>query len=223
VHGAFASPAGWDGVADALHKDGYQTATPALGLASVSDDVAIVRSTLDSIPGDKILVGHSYGGFVITNAASERSDVRGLVYTAAYVPESGETINSLSVGYTPGAFLAHLVFAPSFPFVIVDPQFFPEDFAQDLNPKLPRSQPSSAPGAWASSAPHPAPPPSTRSRRGTQFRATTAPSTLPCSGSWPSAGSTTVRFAAASHVGGLTHYKARFVKLIEQAVQATGT
>ena len=115
VHGAFASPAGWDGVAAALHKDGYQTATPALGLASVSDDVAIVRSTLDSIPGDKILVGHSYGGFVITNAASGRSDVRGLVYTAAYVPDHGETITSLSVGFKPGAFLAHLLFAPSFP------------------------------------------------------------------------------------------------------------
>jgi pimeloyl-ACP methyl ester carboxylesterase len=175
VHGAFASPAGWVEVADALHKDSYQTATPALGLASVSDDVAIVRSTLDSIPGDKILVGHSYGGFVITNAASGRSDVRGLVYTAAYVPDSGETINSLSVGYAPGAFLAHLVLAPSLPFVIVDPQW------------APRSQPSSAPRAWASSALHPAPPPGTRSRRGTQFRPTTAPSTLPCSGSWPSA------------------------------------
>jgi pimeloyl-ACP methyl ester carboxylesterase len=87
VHGAFASPAGWSRVADALHKDGYQTATPALGLASAADDVAIVRSTLDSIPGDKILVGHSYGGFVITNAASGRTDVRGLVYTAAYVPD----------------------------------------------------------------------------------------------------------------------------------------
>ena len=60
-------------MADALHKDGYQTATPALGLASVAEDVAIVRSTLDSIPGDKILVGHSYGGFVITNAASGRT------------------------------------------------------------------------------------------------------------------------------------------------------
>jgi pimeloyl-ACP methyl ester carboxylesterase len=56
VHGAFASPDGWDGVADALHKDGSQTATPALSMTSVSDDVAIVRSTLDSIPGDKILV-----------------------------------------------------------------------------------------------------------------------------------------------------------------------
>ena len=83
VHGAFASPAGWGEVAAALHKDGYQTAAPALGLASVSDDVATVRSTLDAIPGDKILVGHSYGGFVITNAASGRTDVRGLVYTAA--------------------------------------------------------------------------------------------------------------------------------------------
>src|SRR4051794_14113185 len=132
AHGAFASPAGWDGVADALHKDGYRTAAPALGLTSVAEDVAIVRSTLDSIPGDKILVGHSYGGFVITNAASGRSDVRGLVYTAAYVPDSGETINDLGVGYAPGSFLAHLVFAP-FPVAIVNPQFFPEDFAQDLN------------------------------------------------------------------------------------------
>src|SRR5262245_46290750 len=67
VHGAFASPDGWQGVADALQKDGYETATPTLDLTSVSQDVAIVQSTLDSIAGDKILVGHSYGGFVITN------------------------------------------------------------------------------------------------------------------------------------------------------------
>src|SRR6266511_4308687 len=56
--------------------------------------------------------------------------------TGLHVPESGETINSLGVGYAPGAFLAYLVFAQSLPYVIVDPQFFPEDFAQDLNPKL---------------------------------------------------------------------------------------
>jgi pimeloyl-ACP methyl ester carboxylesterase len=225
VHGAFASPAGWDGVAAALHKDGYQTATPALGLASVSDDVAIVQSTLDSIPGDKILVGHSYGGFVITNAASGRSDVRGLVYTAAYVPDINETINSLSVGYAPGAFQAHLVLAPSLPFTIVDPQFFPEDFAQDLNPKLgaeiaAQQRPTSlflfgtpsGPAAWhqlrswyAVSAHDRAIDPALQ-----RFMAQRA-------------GSTTVQFAAASHVGGLTHYKARFVKLIEQAAQASGT
>jgi pimeloyl-ACP methyl ester carboxylesterase len=223
VHGAFASPAGWEGVADGLHKDGYQTATPELGLASVSEDVAIVRSTLDSIPGDKILVGHSYGGFVITNAASGRADVRALVYTAAYVPDSDETITSMSVGFTPGAFLAHLVFAPAFPFVIVDPQFFPEDFAQDLNPKLAaevaaQQRPSSlalfatpsGPAAWhalpswyAVSAHDRAIDPALQ-----RFMAQRA-------------GSTTVQFSAASHVGGLTHYKARFVKLIEQASEAT--
>jgi pimeloyl-ACP methyl ester carboxylesterase len=225
VHGAFASPAGWGEVAAALQKDGYQTATPALGLASVSDDVAIVRSTLDSIPGDKILVGHSYGGFVITSAASGRSDVRGLVYTAAYVPDSGETITSLSVGYAPGAFLSHLVPAPSFPVFIVDPQFFPEDFAQDLNPKLgaeiaAEQRPTSlglfgtpsGPAAWhvlpswyAVSGHDRAIDPALQ-----RFMAQRA-------------GSTTVQFAAASHVGGLTHYSTRFVKLIEQALQATGS
>ena len=223
VHGAFGSPSGWDLVADALHKDGYQTAAPALGLASVSEDVAIVRSTLDSIPGDKILVGHSYGGFVISNAASGRSDVRGLVYTAAYVPDTDETILSLGVGYAQPAFLAHLVFAPSFPFAIVDPQFFPEDFAQDLNPKLgaeiaaeqiPTSLDlfgtPSGPGAWHA-----------------------LPSWYAVSGHDRAidpdlqrfmaqrAGSTTVQFEAASHVGGFTHYHARFVKLIEEAVAAT--
>jgi pimeloyl-ACP methyl ester carboxylesterase len=225
VHGAFASPDGWSGVADRLHKDGYRTAAPALPMTSVAEDVAVVRSTLDSIPGDKILVGHSYGGFVITNAAAGRTDVRGLVYTAAYVPDNGETITSLSEGFTPGAFLTHLVFAPSFPLAIVDPQFFPEDFAQDLNPKLgaeiaAQQRPTSlglfgtpsGPAAWhvlpswyAVSGHDRAIDPALQ-----RFMAQRA-------------GSTTVQFPAASHVGGLTHYRARFVKLIEQAVQATGT
>jgi pimeloyl-ACP methyl ester carboxylesterase len=225
VHGAFASPAGWAEVAHALHKDGYRTATPALGLTSVSEDVAIVRSTMDSIPGDKILVGHSYGGFVITNAASGRNDVRGLVYTAAYVPDSGETITDLGVGYAPGAFLTHLAPAPSFPIFIVDPQFFPQDFAQDLNPKLgaeiaAQQRPTSlglfvtpsGPAAWhalpswyaVSNADRAIDPDLQR------FMAQRA-------------GSTTVRFPAASHVGGLTHYSTRFVKLIEQAINATAT
>jgi len=226
VHGAFASPEGWSKVADALHKDGYQTATPALEMDSVAGDVAIVRSTLDSIAGDKILVGHSYGGFVITNAASGRSDVRGLVYTAAYVPDTGETINSLEVGYTPGTFLSHLVLAPAgFPFVIDDPQFFPADFAQDLNPKLAaqitaEQRPTSVyvfatpsgPGAWhdipswyAISGADRAIDPNLQ-----RFMAERA-------------GSTTVQFDDASHVGGLTHYSTRFVKLIEQAIDATAT
>jgi alpha/beta hydrolase family protein len=165
------------------------------------------------------------GGPPDKHRCTGRIDVRGLVYTAAYVPDSGETINSLGVGYAPGAFLAHLVFAPSFPFVIVDPQFFPQDFAQDLNPKLAaeiaaEQRPTSlgifgspsGPAAWhalpswyAVSADDRAIDPALQ-----RFMAQRA-------------GSTTVQFAAASHVGGLTHYRARFVKLIEEAVQATGT
>jgi pimeloyl-ACP methyl ester carboxylesterase len=222
VHGAFASPAGWDEVAHALQKDGYPTAAPALEMESVAGDVATVRSTLDSIPGDKILVGHSYGGFVITNAASGRTDVRGLVYAAAYVPESGETINGLGAGYTPGTFLTHLQF-DLFPLVTVDPQFFPEDFAQDLNPKL---------GAAIAAQ-----------QRPTSLAVFETPSgsaawhTIP---SWYAvsnrdraidpalerfmaqrAGSTTVEFSAGGHVAALTHYSSRFVKLIEQASEAT--
>jgi pimeloyl-ACP methyl ester carboxylesterase len=184
-----------------------------------------VQATLDSVPGVKFLVGQSYGGFVSSNAASGRSDVRGVGSTAADVPDTDETINSLEVGYTPGTFLAHLVFAPSFPFVIDDPQFFPEDFAQDLNPKLgaeiaAQQRPTSlalfgtpsGPAAWhalpswyAVSAHDRAIDPELQ-----RFMAQRA-------------GSTTVQFPAASHVGGLTHYSTRFVKLIEQAIDATAT
>jgi pimeloyl-ACP methyl ester carboxylesterase len=225
VHGAFASPAGWDRVVNALHKDGYQTATPALGLESVAGDVAIVRATLDSIPGDKILVGHSYGGFVITNAAVGRGDVRGLVYTAAYVPDVNETITTLGEGYTPGAFLTHLVPAGPFPLFIVDPQRFPQDFAQDLNPKLAAEIAAQ--------------------QRPTSLALFVTPSGPPAWNGLPSwyavsgedraidpelqrfmaqrAESTTVEFDEASHVGGLTHYAARFVKLIEQAIDATAS
>ena len=77
VHGSWAGPSGWDQVVAGLHKDGYTTATPTLDLATLAGDVATVRATLDAIPGNKILVGHSYGGMVISGAASGRSDVLG--------------------------------------------------------------------------------------------------------------------------------------------------
>lgn len=138
VHGAWASPAGWDEVVAALRKDGYATATPGLELGSVAGDVATVRATLDGIPGEKILVAHSYGGFVISNAAFGRPDVLALVYTAAFVPDEGESLLSLGAGYQPPAALAHLVWtgAPFASPAFIEPSFFREDFAQDLNPKL---------------------------------------------------------------------------------------
>src|SRR4051794_36805701 len=90
VHGAWADPSGWKQVVRELHDDGYRTVTPTLDLLSIEGDVAIVRATLDNIPGQKLLVAHSYGGIVISNAAYGRTDVLGLVYTAAFVPDQGD-------------------------------------------------------------------------------------------------------------------------------------
>jgi pimeloyl-ACP methyl ester carboxylesterase len=224
VHGAFAGPSSWDEVVAGLQKDGYSTVTPTLDLASVSGDVAVVRATLDGITGEKILVGHSYGGFVISNPAFGRSDVLGLVYTAGYVPDEGDSIVSLSEGYAPPAFLApgHLVFDP-FPFAIIDPAFFREDFAQDLNPKLAATLAAaqrpvsleilftpSGPVAW---------------RELPSWYAVSGADRVidPALQRWMAqrAGATVVEFDDASHAGGFTHYDSRFVKLIEQAVQAT--
>ena len=224
VHGAWADGSSWNAVAPELQSQGYTVLAPPNLLRGVPTDSPYVSSFIaQRTSGPVVLVGHSYGGFVITNAASGRSDVRGLVYTAAYVPDSGETITSLSAGYTPGAFLAHLLPAPSLPFVIVNPQLFPEDFAQDLNPKLgaeiaAQQLPTSlalfvtpsGPAAWHAL-------PSWYAVSGHDRAIDPALQRFMAQ----RAGSTTVRFAAASHVGGLTHYKARFVKLIEEAAQAT--
>jgi pimeloyl-ACP methyl ester carboxylesterase len=127
VHGAFADPSSWSDVMSRLEKAGYETLTPRLDLDSVAGDVAIVRAALDAIDGDALLVGHSYGGFVISNAAAGRTDVRGLVYTAAYVPAPGESVFSVSEGWAPPAFLApgHLqVLPPTFTSAIIDPRSF---------------------------------------------------------------------------------------------------
>src|SRR5258708_18399650 len=140
VHGAWAGPASWDEVVNGLHKDGYATSTPALGLVSSYADVAIVQADLDAIPGDKILVGHSYGGSIISQAAAGRTDVRGLVYTAAFVPDAGQALIDLGVGYLPPAVLqpGHLDWlgTPFASLSLIDPAFFQGDFAADLNPNL---------------------------------------------------------------------------------------
>jgi pimeloyl-ACP methyl ester carboxylesterase len=225
VHGAWAGPSGWNKVVAGLSKAGYATATPRLNLMTLAEDVATVRATLDSISGDKILVGHSYGGFVVSNAAFGRSDVRGLVYTAAFVPDEGDSIISLGEGYQPPAALPHLVFTGE-PFAspaYIDPAFFPQVFAQDLNPKLAAAlsdaqQPvdlatfftPSGPVAWHAL-------PSWYAVSGADRIVDPALQRALAQ----RIGASTVEFDDASHAGGFTHYAARFVKLVEQAVQAT--
>jgi pimeloyl-ACP methyl ester carboxylesterase len=95
VHGAFADSSGFDGVIDRLRHDGYPVSAAPNPLVGLQYDAASVRGFLDSIKGPKILVGHSYGGAVITQAASGDPDVKALVYLAAFAPERGEVLGKL--------------------------------------------------------------------------------------------------------------------------------
>jgi len=95
VHGAFADASGFDGVIERLRHDGYPVRAAPNRLVDLQSDAATVRGFLDSIKGPKILVGHSYGGAVITQAASGDPDVKALVYLAALAPDRGEVVGKL--------------------------------------------------------------------------------------------------------------------------------
>lgn len=105
VHGAFADASGWNDVTERLQKDGYDVIAPANPLRSVESDSAYIRSVLDTIDGPIVLVGHSYGGFVITNAAAGDDDVTALVYVAGFAPAAGDTVGGLTA-MNPGSGLA---------------------------------------------------------------------------------------------------------------------
>ena len=96
VHGAFADSSGFDGVIDRLRRDGYPVRAAPNRLLDLQSDAAFVRGFLDSIKGPKILVGHSYGGAVITQAATGDPDVKALVYVAAFALDSNELLSDLA-------------------------------------------------------------------------------------------------------------------------------
>jgi pimeloyl-ACP methyl ester carboxylesterase len=136
VHGAFADASGWGGVIDKLEDDGYPVIAVANPLRGLASDSAYVRSVIDSIPGDVVLVGHSYGGAVITNAATGANNVNALVYVAAFAPDQGETVGQFNdpVKYPGGLSAESLVFRP-FPGGVdatIDPASFRAIFAADL-------------------------------------------------------------------------------------------
>ncbi len=95
VHGAFADASGWGDVIDSLDRRGYPVIAPANPLRGVSADTAYLRAVLATIEGPIVLVGHSYGGVVITNAATGNPNVKALVYVAAFAPDEGDTVESL--------------------------------------------------------------------------------------------------------------------------------
>lgn len=111
VHGAFADSSSWDGVTAQLRKNGYPVIGAANPLRSVKGDADYVASIVKSVPGPVILVGHSYGGSVISAAADEKSNVKALVYVAAFAPEAGETAAGLS-GKFPGGTLGPTLAPP---------------------------------------------------------------------------------------------------------------
>ena len=96
VHGAWADASSWSQVTERLQKDGYRVLAPANPLRSLDGDAAYVKSILAQEAGPFVLVGHSYGGAVITNAAAGNTDVHALVYVDAFVPDVGEDILHLA-------------------------------------------------------------------------------------------------------------------------------
>jgi pimeloyl-ACP methyl ester carboxylesterase len=94
VHGAFADASSWTGMIERLQARGVQVMAPANPLRGISIDSAYLAGVFDQIPGPVLAVGHSYGGAVITNAATKSKNVVCLVYVAAFAPERGETLGS---------------------------------------------------------------------------------------------------------------------------------
>src|SRR5829696_7231195 len=96
VHGAWADGSSWNDVIERLQAEGLQVTAPANPLRGISIDSTYIASLLDQIPGPVIAVGHSYGGAVITNAATNANNVVGLVYVSAFAPDEGETLADIA-------------------------------------------------------------------------------------------------------------------------------
>ena len=102
VHGGFVDGAGWEGVYNILKKDGYNVSIVQNPTKSLADDVAATRTTIAQANGPVVLVGHSYGGVVVTEAGTDPK-VAGLVYITAFAPDKGESVKSLIQNPPPGA------------------------------------------------------------------------------------------------------------------------
>jgi pimeloyl-ACP methyl ester carboxylesterase len=132
VHGGFVDGSGWEGVYKALKKDGYTVAIVQNPTASLADDVAITKRTIAAQNGPVILVGHSYGGAVITQAGNDPKVV-GLVYVAAFAPDKGESVSTLIKDPPPGAPVPPIL-PPQDGYLFLDKAKFAASFAADVSP-----------------------------------------------------------------------------------------
>ena len=133
VHGGFVDGSGWQGVYDTLKKEGYAVSIVQNPTISLADDVAVTKRTLAQQNGPVILVGHSYGGVVITEAGNDQK-VAGLVYIAAFAPDKGESVSALIKNPPPGAPVPPIM-PPQDGYLFLDRTKFREPFAADVSPE----------------------------------------------------------------------------------------
>jgi pimeloyl-ACP methyl ester carboxylesterase len=132
VHGGFADGAGWEGVHNILTKDGFNVSVVQNPTTSLADDVAATRLAIARAQGPVVLVGHSYGGVVITEAGNDPK-VAKLVYIAAFAPDKGESVASLIKDPMPGAPVPPIL-PPQDGFLFLDNAKFAASFAADVEP-----------------------------------------------------------------------------------------
>ncbi|CAN7731134.1 alpha/beta hydrolase [Variovorax sp. LjRoot290] len=136
VHGGFVDGSGWQGVYDVLKKDGYNVTVVQNPTTSLADDVAVTQRAIAAQKGPVLLVGHSYGGVVITEAGNDPK-VKGLVYVAAFAPDKGESVASLIKDPPPGAPVPPIL-PPQDGFLFLDRAKFAASFAADVGEKQAR-------------------------------------------------------------------------------------
>jgi pimeloyl-ACP methyl ester carboxylesterase len=134
VHGGFVDGSGWQGVHGELTKRGYRVTVVQNPTTSLADDVAVTKRALAGQDGPVVLVGHSYGGVVITEAGNDPK-VAGLVYVAAFAPDAGESVASLIKDPPPGAAVPPIL-PPQDGFLFLDKAKFAESFAADVAPDV---------------------------------------------------------------------------------------
>jgi pimeloyl-ACP methyl ester carboxylesterase len=134
VHGGFVDGSGWQGVYDILKRDGYDVTIVQNPTTSLAADVAVTRDAIAAAKGDVILVGHSYGGVVISEAGGDPK-VKGLVYIAAFAPDKGESVSSLIANPAPGAPVPPIL-PPQNGFLFLDKDRFAASFAADVKPEI---------------------------------------------------------------------------------------
>jgi len=131
VHGGFVDGSGWEGVYRILTKDGYRVSVVQNPTITLADDVSVTKRILAIQSGPVILVGHSYGGVVITEAGNDPR-VAGLVYVTAFAPDKGESVSSLIKDPPPGAPVPPIL-PPQDGYLFLDKAKFPASFAADVD------------------------------------------------------------------------------------------